>query len=135
MTDNPPTRRRPSRAIVASDSCLLRDALADALRGSSAISVAASVADAEQVRRAIRDLAPGIDIVLVDIEMPDSLELVGRIQTGAHAPKIVAFTVSEIDEALVRYVEAGIDACITRRGSLNDIVTTVERLARGETIT
>jgi len=133
MTDNPPPRRRPSRAIVASDSRLLRDGLADALSRSIAIRVVASVADAYQVRAAISDLEP--DIVLLDIEMLDSLGLVGSIQAGTRSSRIVAFTVSEIDEALARYIEAGIDACVTRRGSLNDLVTTVERVARDETNT
>jgi len=132
MTDTPPARRRPSRAIVASGFRLLRDGLADALGRSSALAVIASVADADQARATISDLEP--DVVLVDIEMSDSLELVRAVHAAEHPPKIVAFAVSEGDETLVRYIEAGIDGYLTRDGSLSDIVAIVESVGRGETI-
>lgn len=132
MTDTPPARRRPARAIVASGFRLLRDGLTDALGRFSAITVIASVGSADQARGIIGELEA--DVVLVDIEMPDSLDLVRTISVGARFPKIVAFAVSEADDALVRYIEAGIDGYVTRDGSLNDVVATVESVGRGETI-
>ena len=132
MTDTPPAGRRPRRAIVASGFRLLCDGLTDALGRSSAITVVASAGDADRARAAVSDLGP--DVVLIDIEMPDSLRLVRTVAGGTHSPKIVAFAVSEADDALVRYIEAGIDGYVTRDGSLNDVVATVESVGRGETI-
>jgi len=132
MTDFPPARRRPARAIVASGFQLLREGLTGALDRSGAITVTASVGDADEARATISDLEP--DVVLLDIEMPDSLQLVRAVHAGQHSPRIIAFTVSEADDALVGYIEAGIDGYVTRAGSLKDFVATVESVGRGETI-
>lgn len=132
MTDMPPAWRRPARAVVASGFRLLRDGLAHALGRSDAITVIASVGDADEARVTINDLEA--DVVLIDIEMTASLQLVRAIHAATPSPKIVAFAVSEADDALVRYIEAGIDGYVTRDGSLNDVVATVESVGRGETI-
>jgi DNA-binding NarL/FixJ family response regulator len=121
-----------TRAIVASSLRLLRDGLTDALGKSSAIHVVETAADADRLRALIRQLEP--DVVLLDIEMPGSLALVHAVHDLDPAPTIVAFAVSDADDALVRYIEAGIAGYVTRDGSLTDVVATVESVGRGETI-
>jgi len=128
----PDTAAAGARAIIVSSLRLLRDGLADALARSTAIAVVASVADAERARDAIARHKP--DVVLLDIEMPNSLALVRAVHDDPPSPKIVAFAASDADEALVVYIEAGIDGYVTRDGSLNDVVATVESVGRGETI-
>ena len=124
--------RRTTRAVIASGLRLLRDGLTDALGKSDAISVVGTASDAARVRTVIRELEP--DIVLLDIEMEDSLPLVHAIHDFDPSPKIVAFAVSDADDALVRYIEAGIAGYVSRDGSLTDVVATVESVGRGETI-
>jgi RNA polymerase sigma factor (sigma-70 family) len=128
----PPRSTHAARAVVASSLRLLRDGLSDALARSTAIAVVGTASDASRTRTTIADLEP--DLVLLDIEMPDSLALVHTIHDLAPAPKIVAFAVSDVDDALVAYIEAGIAGYVTRDGSLTDVVATVESVSRGETI-
>ena len=120
------------RAIIASGLRLLREGLADALARSTAITVVAVAADVTEARGAISEHAP--DVILLDLEMRGSLSLVRAVRDATPAPKLVAFAVSDADDALVGYIEAGIDGFVTRDGSLSDVVAMVESVGRGETI-
>jgi two-component system, NarL family, nitrate/nitrite response regulator NarL len=119
-------------AIIASGLRLLRDGLADALARSTTITVAATAADVEHTRAVIVAHQP--DVVLLDIEMPGCLALVRAVHDAGPSPKLVAFAASDADDALITYIEAGIDGYVTRDGSLSDVVATVESVGRGEPI-
>jgi two-component system, NarL family, nitrate/nitrite response regulator NarL len=121
-----------ARVVIVSGLRLLRDGLSDALGRASGIGVAAAVADADQARVAIAAHAP--TLVLIDMEMRDSLALVREISAVPCAPKIVVFAVSDSEDALLAYIEAGICGYVARDGSLSDVVATVESVRRGETI-
>lgn len=121
-----------AHVVIVSALRLLRDGLADALARSAGICVAAAVADAERARAAILDHAPSL--VLIDIELRDSLALVRAIHDEPLPPRIVVFAVSDSEDAILPYIEAGIDGYVARDGSLADVVATVESVGRGETI-
>jgi two-component system, NarL family, nitrate/nitrite response regulator NarL len=118
--------------VIVSGLRLLRDGLADALVRHGGICVAAAVPDAERAGAAITDHAP--TLVLIDIELRDSLALVRSIRDLPRPPRIVMFAASESEEALLPYIEAGIQGYVARDGSLADVVATVESVSRGETI-
>jgi DNA-binding NarL/FixJ family response regulator len=121
-----------TRVVIVSGLRLLREGLADALTRSPGICAVAAVADADRARAAIVEHAPSI--VLIDVEMRESLELVCSIRDTPNAPRIVVFAVSDLKDALFRYIEAGIDGYVPRDGSIADVVATVESVGRGETI-
>jgi two-component system nitrate/nitrite response regulator NarL len=120
------------RVVIVSGLRLLRDGLAEALTRSPALAVTAAVPDAERARLAIVDHDPGI--VLIDIAVRDSLALVRAIRSVPHGPRLVVFAVSDAEEAIFPYIEAGIDGYVARDGSLADVVAAVESVRRGETI-
>ena len=117
--------------VLVSGLRLLRDGLTDALTRTG-LSVAAAACDAEQALAAITDLEPSL--VLVDIELRDSLALVREIHSAPRAPRIIVFAVSDSQDALLPFIEAGIHGYVARDGSLSDVVATVEAVGRGETI-
>ena len=121
-----------ARIIIVSSLRLLRDGLADALTRCIGICVAAAVPDAERARAAIFDHQPSI--VLIDIGLRDSLGLVRAINSTPRPPRIVVFAVSDTEEALLPYIEAGIYGYVPGDGSLDDVVAAVESVGRGETI-
>jgi two-component system, NarL family, nitrate/nitrite response regulator NarL len=120
------------RVVIVSGLRLLRDGLADALTRSSGIYVAASVPDSERARAAIIEHAPRI--VLIDVDLRDSLALVHTIRDVPRAPRIIVFAASDSHDALLPYIEAGIHGYVDRDGSLRDVVAAVESVGRGETI-
>ena len=124
-----------ARVVIVSGLRLLRDGLADALTRSTGISVVAAVPDSERARLAIVDHEPGL--VLIDIALRDSLALVRAINSAPRAPcapRVVVFAVSDSEDALLPYIEAGIHGYVARDGSLADVVSAVESAGRGETI-
>lgn len=120
-----------ARVLIVSGLRLLRDGLAEAL-ARTGIHVAATMPDAERACAAIAAHAP--TLVLIDIELRDSLALVRAVHDAPQAPRIVVFAVSDSEDALLPYIEAGIDGYVARDGSLGDVVATVESVGRGETI-
>lgn len=124
--------RMTARVVIVSGLRLLRDGLSEALAQSAGMSVAAAVADAERARAAIAAHEP--TVVLVDIELRDSLALVRAINELPAVPRVVVFAVSDSDDALLPYIEAGISGYVARDGSIADVVATVESVGRGETI-
>jgi two-component system, NarL family, nitrate/nitrite response regulator NarL len=121
-----------ARVVIVSGLRLLRDGLAEALTRSTAMIVSATVPDAERARLAIVDHDPGI--ILIDIAVRDSLALVRAIRNVPRGPRIVVFAVSDLEEALFPYIEAGIDGYVARDGSIADVVAAVASVGRGETI-
>ena len=121
-----------THVVIVSGLRLLRDGLADALARSAGLCVVAAAPDADRARAAIVEHEP--DLVLIDIELRDSLGLVRTIHDAPRAPRIVVFAVSDSKDALLPYIEAGINGYVARDGSLADVVATVEAVGRGETI-
>ena len=127
-----PPETTGARVVIVSGLRLLRDGLTDALGRAAGITVVAAAPDAERARGAISVHQP--TLVLIDVELRDSLALVRALHASEPAPRIVVFAVSDSEDALIRYIEAGIDGYVARDGSIADIVATVESVGRGETI-
>ena len=104
----PPTLA--ARVVIVSELRLLRDGLADALTRSMGIRVVATVPDAQRARAAMAAHEP--TLVLIDIELSDSLALVHDIHDSPRAPRIVVFAVSDSQDALLPYIEAGLDGYV-----------------------
>jgi two-component system, NarL family, nitrate/nitrite response regulator NarL len=121
-----------THVVIVSGLRLLRDGLTDALTRSRSLSVAAAVPDSESALVAIATHAPGL--VLIDMEMPDSLSLVREIHAAPNPPRTVVFAVSDSEDALLAYIESGVCGYVARDGSLADVVATVESVQRGETL-
>jgi DNA-binding NarL/FixJ family response regulator len=111
---------------------LYQDGLTHALDRRPHIEVLGAAADRDEAVRRITELHP--DIVLVDVESPLRLDGVRRISEVAPGIGIVALAVPETEDEILRCAEAGIAGYVTRAGSLDDLVTTLESVARGETI-
>ena len=121
-----------ARVVIASELRLLRDGLADALRGRARLHVVASVGDAAAARRAVREHAA--DTLLLDVGVRDGLSLVRAVSTADSPTRVVVFAVSEREADLVPCIEAGAAGYIGRDGTLDDLVAAVESVRRGETL-
>ncbi|MDB5407200.1 MAG: response regulator receiver modulated CheB methylesterase [Rhodospirillales bacterium] len=99
---------REVRVLVVDDSALMRQLIAEALSSDSSLRVVGTAADAFIARRKIKDLAP--DVITLDVEMPDmnGLDFLRKIMTLRPMPVIMVST-------------------LTRRGA----ETTLEALALG----
>jgi DNA-binding NarL/FixJ family response regulator len=64
--------------------------------------------------------------------MPDSLAAVRELAAMPAHAKIVAFAVAEVDEVVLACAEAGVASYVPRDASIEDLVASVHRAARGE---
>jgi two-component system nitrate/nitrite response regulator NarL len=110
---------------------LYREGLEQVLSQEGLDVTGAAAADEHCVDR-IGTLKP--EVVLLDMETPSSLGLVRRIRRSTPHTRVVALAVPEDEKSVVACAEAGVAGYVTRDQSIEDVVATVESVARGEMI-
>jgi DNA-binding NarL/FixJ family response regulator len=88
----------------------MRRGICDVLAGQPDIRVVAEAADGEEAVRRVRELgASGVDLVLMDIQMPrlDGIAATRQIIAEVPSVRVVMLTVSDTDEDLVSAMLAG----------------------------
>jgi two-component system nitrate/nitrite response regulator NarL len=83
---------------------------------------------------ATASLALAPNVVLLDVETTGALEWVREIAGLPHAPPVVAFAVSESEQNVMACVEAGVSAYVPQGASLEDLVTVIQHVVRGEAL-
>jgi DNA-binding NarL/FixJ family response regulator len=78
----------------------------------------------------IGELRP--DVVILDASSENGLSLSREIHDLVPSSKVVAFALSDVDQDLIAYAEAGISAFVTREGSSDDLIDAVHQAMRGE---
>jgi len=114
--------------VVASDSRLYRDGLREMLSREVYVAVVDAVDGYAACKAAVR--ASSVDVVLLDMAMPDSRETSRKLVD--QGVKIVGLEVEDVDEEIIANVEAGMVAYVTRSASVSDLVSAVEGAVRGE---
>jgi two-component system nitrate/nitrite response regulator NarL len=122
----------PLRVLVVTAVRLYRDGLASVLGDRPGLDVAGVAADHAECVDALEHLHP--DVVLLDMTMPDSLGTVRAVASHAHGVPVVGLAVPELERDVVACAEAGVAGYVTREQSLDDVVTVLDSVARGETI-
>jgi CheY-like chemotaxis protein len=120
---------RPTRVLVVDDSEIVRDLVAQVLRGGGM-----EVETAPEGRTALERLAAALpDVVVADIEMPvmDGFELLRRIRAQWRALPVVLLTSKASPEDRRRAVELEASAHLIKSGFEEaTLVETVQRLGR-----
>ena len=111
---------------------LYREGLERFLQAQESVQVIGSAARPSDAIDRIQDLRP--DVVLVDLGMVDGRSAARRIRAAASEARVVALAVSETGAEVVAWAEAGMAGYVSRDGSLDDLVATIERATRGETL-
>jgi DNA-binding NarL/FixJ family response regulator len=129
------------RVVIAEDNYLVREGTRRLLEDSGDVEVLASVGNAEELRDAVRRLAP--DAVLTDIRMPpghhmEGIEAAHAIQ-AEHPGVGVAVLSQHTDEsyafALLRNGTAGLAYLLKDRlGDLEDLIRALREVARGGSV-
>ena len=118
--------------LVAAEVCFYREGLALFLEQHPSITVLGTAITRHDTIDMVRAQRP--DVVLLDMSMPDSLDAVRTVGSLDRPPYVVALAVWETEREVIACAEAGIAGYVPREGSLNDLVRTIESVARGELI-
>ena len=120
------------RVVIVSDVRLYREGLAHILAAEPRLTVVGSAADVQTALRVTAQHAP--DVALVDMVMAQRVAAVRGLTATAPAVKIVALGVREIEQDLLVCAEAGVDGYVPRAASVQDLVTALEGVGRGELV-
>jgi two-component system, NarL family, nitrate/nitrite response regulator NarL len=122
----------PIRVLVVSDVRLYRDGLSEIFAGEPRLRVVGAAADAASAARLAAEQRA--EVALVDMAMPQSSSAVGTIAAATPGVKVVALGVREHERDLVACAEAGVAGYVPRAASVQDLVTVLEGVGRGELV-
>lgn len=118
------------RIVIVDSTRLHREGLAQLLRAVPGVSVVGADADCSAAFGLIRDLRP--DVVLFHLSVADNFAVLRRITETLPETRVVALGVSETEEEVVACAEGGAAGFFPRGGSLDDLVSLVKSVVRGE---
>lgn len=118
--------------LIVADVRLYREGLAASLTSRDhLLAIATSASRADALAR-VRDVE--VDVVVVDMGTPESLELIGDLRREAATTKILAFAVEEVTSDVLDCAEAGAAGYVTADASIDDLVAAIERIKREELV-
>ncbi len=123
-----------TRVLVVDDDPLVRGGLVLMLGGSPDLEI---VGEAGNGREAVdRVRAGGVDVVLMDLRMPelDGIEATRQIKALASPPAIVVLTTFDADEYVVRALAAGANGFLLKDAGPARIIDAIGKVLAGEPI-
>jgi len=122
------------RVLLAEDQSMVREALATLLGLEEDIEVVAQVARGDEVVDSAR--AHGVDVALLDIEMPglSGIDAAARLRAALPHVKVVIVTTFGRPGYLRRAMEYGADAFLVKDAPAAQLADAVRRVLRGEKV-
>lgn len=129
-----PTERSPARILLVDDHHLFRSGLARLINDQSEITVVGQAADGLEAVQLVRDLAP--DLIVMDINMPisDGLEATRLIREFDPEVKILMLTVRDEDESLFEAIKAGANGYLLKNTDADIFLEGIGRVLAGEAV-
>lgn len=118
------------RVLVIGDIRLFRDGLAHYLRRVPNVTVVGVAKERTSAVSQCRELQP--DVALVDMAMPEGMLAVREIGDIGAGIRVVALSIPDDGGAVIACAEVGVSAYVARDGSLDDLVSTLYDVMRGE---
>jgi DNA-binding NarL/FixJ family response regulator len=129
--------KKPLRILIADDQAFFRRGIREVLNDEEDMQVVAEATDGEQAVRVARELRPsGLDLVLMDIDMPRLDGIAAATLLDAEDPDlpVVMLTISTLDSHLFEAVRAGAVGFLSKSLAPDALVRTLRGFARGESL-
>ena len=121
-----------TRVFVAADVDIYAECLAVALGARREVTVVGTAPCRGDAAWLIEEAGP--DVLIVDVTCPDALRLVGDLVAGGSAPSVIAVAAPETEAEIVACIEAGVSAFVSADASFADLLATLSRVGRGESV-
>ena len=122
------------RVLLVDDDPLVRSGLRLLLTSDPQVEVVGEVADGDEVVEAVQRHAPGV--VLMDLRMArtDGVEATRAVRRLPRAPHVVVLTVWDVDDAVLRSLEAGAEGFLLKSSSPVEIIAAVRAVMAGDAV-
>jgi len=121
------------KLLIVDDQPLVREGLAALLALEDSVTILGTASDGAAALQLCEQLAP--DVVLMDIRMPGMNGLEATRQLLARGgPPVVLLTTFEEEEDMVTGVQSGAAGYLFKSAEVQEIMTTLERVMRGERV-
>jgi DNA-binding NarL/FixJ family response regulator len=133
-TDPAPSRTAETlRVLLVDDHDLFRTGLRNLLE-EQAVQVIGEAADGTQAIRMVRELAP--DVVVMDLNMPgmSGVEATRQVTSLAPLTRVVVLTISDQDEDVMNAILAGACGYLMKDSSIQDLMQGIRAAAVGESL-
>jgi two-component system nitrate/nitrite response regulator NarL len=117
-------------AIIVSEVRFLRESLAEILTRAAGVRIlgqSGTLADALAAAKAIRP-----PIVLLDAALPGSMGAVAQLSAVSPEASVVVLAIAETEESVLAWAEAGIAGYVPNTASVNDLISLIQQISRGE---
>jgi two-component system nitrate/nitrite response regulator NarL len=118
------------RVLVVAAVRLYREGMAYSLERRDGLTVA-GCADCRDEALRLAATIPA-DVVVLDMATAESLALVRGFKQTAPNVKVVAFAVAENDSDIIACAEAGVNGYVPPAGSIDDLISAIHGVMRGE---
>ncbi|GAA0311733.1 hypothetical protein GCM10009528_31540 [Kineococcus aurantiacus] len=118
--------------LVVDDCCLYRQGLVSMLGKEPDVAGVLAASDQHDADAVLE--GRGVDLVLVSISTPGSLELVSAIRRRAPTTHTVAIGVADSDSEIIACVESGVAGYVLRSQSFAHLMTVVRSVLNGESV-
>lgn len=118
------------RLVIVSDVRIYREGLSDIIDRHNEVSVVGTAHNDEHAVQVIHDCAP--DVVLIDMTMIASREVISHITTSCLNTSMVALAITEDEESILACAKAGIAGYVSRDASITQLINTVCAAVEGE---
>lgn len=125
------------RVLLVDDHPLFRTGLRAALQDAADLSVAGEAETGEQALDLLREAEPAVDVVLMDIQLPDrsGIELTRTIVADpperGQAPRVVVVSATRDDALVVAALRAGAHGYLVKGVSRDELLWAIRTVAAG----
>lgn len=118
--------------LVVDGICLSREGLADLLRQDRRTGEVRTAADAQAAVDSLYSFLP--EVVLLNLASLDGLTTLAAMRVVVPAVRVVALAVTETEDEIIAYAEAGVTGFVPRHGTFENLQLTMAGVVRGEAV-
>ena len=124
----------PIRVLLVDDDPLVRAGLRFLLESTDDVTVVGECGDGDEVVAAVRVNRP--DVVLMDLRMErvSGIEATARVRALADPPHVIALTTWDVDDAVIRTLDAGASGFLLKTAAPREIIDAVRAVVQGDAV-